>query len=99
MWRLFNNSNQVLITLSIFGVVLTLFVQYFLLPSWIPRVPEVFVLGADFSVSAAGTGGEWSNESKIENHLITMAQEGHSPVLVFDSPVMVYTVQLWFYTV
>ena len=69
MWRLFNNPNQVPITLSIFGVVLT-FVQYFFLPSWIPRVPEVLLLGADFSVSAASTGGKWSNESKIENHLV-----------------------------
>ena len=52
MWGLFNNSNQVPITLSIFGVVLT-FVQYFFLPFWIPRMPEIFVLGADFSVFAA----------------------------------------------
>ena len=72
MWGLFNNSNQVPIPLSIFGAVLT-FVQYFFLPSWIHRVPEVFLLGADFSVSAAGTGGEWSNESKIENHLINFS--------------------------
>ena len=37
---------------------------------------------------------------KLGRHVpLTMAQEGHSPVLVFDSPVMVYTVQLWFYTV
>ena len=72
MWRLFNNSNQVPITLSIFGVVLT-FVQYFFLPSWIPRVPEVLLLGADFSVSAASTGGKWSNESKIENHLVNFS--------------------------
>ena len=72
MWRLFNNPNQVPITLSIFGVVLT-FVQYFFLPSWIPRVPEVLLLGADFSVSAASTGSKWSNESKIENHLVNFS--------------------------
>ena len=36
MWRLSNNSNQVPITLSIFGVVLT-FVQYFFC---LPEYPE-----------------------------------------------------------
>ena len=33
-------------------------------------MPDVFLLGANFSVSAAGTGGELSNESKIDNHLV-----------------------------
>ena len=67
MWRLFNNPNQEPITLSIFGVVLnTQSAKSSSFACWFYGVSR---RPADLLPKAEATGGEWSNESKIENHI------------------------------
>ena len=67
MWRLFNNPNQEPIILSIFGVVLN--TQSARSSSFVCWFFGVGPRPADLLPKAEATGGKWSNESKIENHM------------------------------
>ena len=67
MWRLLNNPNQEPITLSIFGVVLN--TQSARSSSFVCWFFGVGRRPADLLPKAEATGGEWSKESKKENHM------------------------------